>query len=202
MRGEVCVVRWALLAAPICAVVHLGARPAFAEQTQSTSQPFAAVSSSTLTRPANTTTYTANTGWSNSPASYLEFKPACRVAGGQVLIEQIDIYSSANPSKKLAGHLFLFSAVPSAPIADNAPFTLASVDFEHLTGNQQGFPFVLANSQASAAANSGVSLTGTSYRAQCSSDAAAIYGLVQVTNAYAPAKAEVLTVRIHTLGLN
>ena len=201
MRGTAFVARQALLAALLGTIISSG-QLALAQQSQQAISPFAAVSSSTLTRPANTTTYTQNTGWNNSPASYLGFTSVCPVPGSQVLIPQIDIYSSANPSKKLEGQLFLFSAVPSTPIPDNSPFRIASVDFEHLTGNQQGFPYTLANSQASGAANSGVSLVGTNSRAQCASGATAIYGMVEVMNAYVPAKTEVLTVRIYTVEVN
>ncbi len=167
--------------------------------------PFAGAPTSSLARASNTTTYTTGTGWNNATSGasgYFTFSSACRVNGGQVLIPQIDIWSSANPTAKLAGVLYLFDAPIGTLVNDNATFTLAPSDFANLTGNQQGFPFALLNNQTSGASNSGVSLTGDTYHAQCASGATTIYGMVEVFNAYVPASAEVLHVTLHTLGAN
>lgn len=166
---------------------------------------FAATPTASVTRPANTTTYTANTGWCNltaACATVFTFTSACRVNGEAVLIPEIDIWSSANQSTKLQGVLYLFSAAIGTVINDNATFTIAAADFANLTGNQQGFAFTLGNSQASGAANSGISLTGTTYHAQCFAGSTQIVGMVQVVNAYVPVSAEVLHVTLHTVGLN
>ena len=167
--------------------------------------PFAATSTSSLTRPSNTTTYTAGTGWNNATSSatgYFTFSSACRVNGGQVLIPQIDIWSSANPTTKLVGVVYLFDATIGTLVNDNAAFMIAPSDFANLTGNQQGLFFALLNSQASGASNSGLSLTGVNYRAQCASGTTTIYGMVEVLNAYAPASGEALHVTLHTVGAN
>ena len=167
--------------------------------------PFAATSTSSLTRPSNTTTYTAGTGWNNATSSatgYFTFSSACRVNGGQVLIPQIDIWSSANPTTKLVGVVYLFDATIGTLGNDDAAFMIAPSDFANLTGNQQGLFFALLNSQASGASNSGLSLTGVNYRAQCASGTTSIYGMVEVLNAYAPASGEALHVTLHTIGAN
>lgn len=167
--------------------------------------PFAATSTSSLTRPSNTTTYTPSAGWNNATSSatgHFTFASACRVNGGQVLIPQIDIWSSANPTVKLGGVLYLFDASIGTLVNDGAPFAITPSDFANLTGNQEGFPFDLYNSQTSGASNSGLSLTGVNYRAQCASGTTTIYGMVQVFNAYVPASGEVLHVTLHTVGAN
>jgi hypothetical protein len=164
--------------------------------------PFAASISSSITRSANTTTYTANTGWNNGTPTFFSFTAACRVNGGQVLIPSIHIWSSANPTLKLTGYLWLFSAVPGTNVADDATFTIASADYANLTGNYGGFAFSLVNDQASGAANSGVSLTGVTYHGKCASGSTTITGMVQVGDAYVPASGEVLTVILDTIGLN
>jgi hypothetical protein len=162
----------------------------------------AAYSTASVTRPANTTTYTANTGWNNGTPTFFSLTGACRGNGGQVLIPRIDIWSSANPSLKLTGVLYLFSAVPGTNVSDNATFTIASADFANLTGSMAGFPFTLSNYQASGAANSSTTLFGTTYQAQCATGTTTITGMVQVTNAYIPTSAEVLHVGIATSGVN
>jgi hypothetical protein len=169
---------------------------------------FGAVSTATVTRPANTTTYTANTGWCGATAAcatVFSFTNACRANGTFVLVPEIDIYSSntTNPvTPKLQGILWLFSATPGTIINDNATFNIATADFANLTGNQQGFPFTLAQAQAAGAVNNGVSLIGTTYHAQCGAGNTTIVGMVQVVNAYVPVSGEVLTIKLHTVGVN
>lgn len=165
---------------------------------------YSAVVSGTITRPSNTTTYTANTAWANatSGATYTVFAPVCRAATGQVLIPSIDIYSSVNATTKLQGIFWLFTDTVGTPVNDNATFNIAAADFAKLTGNVQGFPFTMTSNQASGAANAGISLTGTTYHAACGSGSTAMYGMVQVVNAYVPTSAEILTVKLHVVGLN
>lgn len=160
---------------------------------------------SSITRPANTTTYTANTGWcgaTSACATVFSWSTACRASGTAILIPEVDIYSSANPTLKLQGILWLFSSTPGTVINDDATFNIASADFANLTGGStNGLAFTLASSQASGAANSGVSLTGATYEAHCNGGTT-LYGVVQVVNAYVPASGEVLTVKLRTVGVN
>ena len=172
--------------------------------------PFAANPVASITRSGNTTTYTINTGWNNGTPTFFSFTGACRVNGGQVLIPTINIWSSANPTLKLTGILWLFAGVPGTNVSDNATFTIAAAsgnpstgDFSLLTGSKQGFPFTLGNAQISAgAANSSTTLSGTNYQAKCASGTTTITGMVEVTNAYIPANAEVLSVGLNTIGAN
>ena len=165
--------------------------------------PFAANPVASITRSANTTTYTIDTGWNNGTPTFFSFTSACRVNGGQVLISTINIWSSANPTLKLTGILWLFSAVPGTNVSDNATFTIASADFTNLTGSKQGFPFTLTNAQVNTgAANSSATLSGVTYQGKCASGTTTITGMVEVTNAYVPANAEVLSVGLNTVGAN
>ena len=173
------------------------------EAGDSPTAPFATTSIASLQRYTDASgSYTANTGWNNSnAATYFTFANACRVNGGSVLIPEIDVYSSTNPSTKLQGNLWLFNAVPT-PIADNATFTIASADFANVTGPMQGIAFTLGNSQASGAANSAAAITGTTYAARCAAGTTSIYGEIQVVNAYVKAASETLTVKLRTIGVN
>jgi hypothetical protein len=159
---------------------------------------------SSVVRPANTTTYTANTGWchaTSSCSSVYTFTNACRANGGEIVISGIDLWSSNNPSVKLAGVLYVFNVTPGTVIADNAAFQIASSDFGNLTGSFNGIAFTLGNQQASGAANSGMSLAAN-MPARCASGSTTLYGMVEVTNAYVPASGEVLNINLHTVGVN
>jgi len=156
-----------------------------------------------LTRLANTTTYTVNTAWNSTSPSFFTF-PVCPNFGAVVVIPEIDIFSSANPATKLAGTLWLFNTVPSAPsiIADNANFVLAAADFANLVGGQNGIPFALASGQGAGAANSGVSLSSASLGAPLAVSCGPtnnLFGMVEVTNAYVPVSGEVLTINVKTV---
>lgn len=164
---------------------------------------FAARPVAALTRSANTTTYGVNVGWNNSAAAtFFSFPNACSGNGKQVLVPQIDIWSSANPTLKLQGVLWLFAGVPGTNVADNANFIIQPADFDNLTGPANGIPFALANSQNAAATNTGVSLVGNTYQMQCAPSSTTITGMVQVTLGYTPASGEILKVRLNTAGLN
>lgn len=167
--------------------------------------PFAASPTSSVTRPANTTQYTANTGWCHATSgctSVFTFSGACRANGTQVLIPQIDIWTNdtASSTGYLQGVLWLFNAAPGTVIADDAAFDIAATDFANLA-NMTGIPFTLGSLQ-SAANNAGVSLVGTTYVAQCAPGSTTIDGMVQVVNIYTPTSAEVLNVTLHTEGAN
>lgn len=165
---------------------------------------FSTTVKSTITRPANTTAYTANTAWANatSSATYTTFSAVCDRNGQNVLIPQIDIYVDENPATKLQGILWLFDTIPTDPLEDNATFVLAAADWATATGNVQGFPFTIVNNGASGATFSGISLTGTTYHARCATGATAIYGMVQVVNTYTPTSGEVMTITLKTIGAN
>jgi hypothetical protein len=159
---------------------------------------------SSVARPANTTTYTANTGWchaTSSCSSVFTFANACRANAGEIVISGIDIWSSNNPTVKLAGVLYIFNAALGTVIADDATFQIAASDFGNLTGSFIGIAFTLGSQQASGAANSGMSLAAN-MPARCAPGSTTLYGMVEVTNAYVPASGEVLAINLHTVGVN
>lgn len=165
---------------------------------------YSSIITGSVTRPANTTVYTANTAWANatSGATYTTFSAVCDRNAQQVLIPQIDIMVDEAPATKLQGILWLFSAAPGTPINDNAAFTLSSADFLTATGNVQGFPFTLTAVQSGTNTHSAISLTGVTYHAQCTSASTAITGMVQVVNAYTPTSGEIMTIKLHAIATN
>ncbi len=166
---------------------------------------YAAIVSSDLTRPSNTTTYTANTAWANatSGATYTTFTGVCRANGTIVLIPSIRVIDYANQTIKLSGTLWLFNVAPGTPINDNATFSIASADMANLSGQPVAFSATTVANQASGASGSTVaSMVGTTYEAKCANADANLYGMVQVTNAYVPVSAEKLTITLKVVGAN
>lgn len=166
--------------------------------------PFSASPTSSVTRPANTTTYTANTGWCNTTstcATVFTFANACRVNGGQVAVPSIDLWLSDHQTTALQGILWVFNVTPATVINDNASFNIATADFPNLTGSMSGFAFGMLSPQNSPN-NSGTTISGTIFPMKCAAGSTTLYAMVQVVNAYVPTSAEVLNVTLHTIGTN
>jgi len=150
---------------------------------------YSAVVSSSVTRIANTTTYTALTGWctlASSCVTYFTWTGVCAANGGRILIPQIDIWSSANPTTKLTGNVWILNAAPGTIIQDDVTFTLAAADYANLV-IAGGVAFALTNPGAAASANSGTSLVGQTYMVQCAPGSSNLYGMAEVANAYVSA---------------
>lgn len=166
---------------------------------------FAAVSSASVARPANTIAYTANTAWSTSTSSggYLTFAGACPGGSGRVvLLPAVRIVDFANQSTKLTGTLWLFNAAPAAPIADDATFNVASADLANMVAQPITFAAsVVANQSAGASGSVIAPVTGSTYEILCGASTS-LYGMIQVTNAYAPVSAEQLAVTLQIVGVN
>lgn len=163
----------------------------------------ASVVSANLTRPANTTTYTANTGLANatSGATYLTFSNVCRAAGKVVLVPHLTVIDFANQTTKLSGMIVFFKEPPGTIISDNAAFNLASAD---IANKVLTVPFTVSTVLNSGAGASGIveaQLVGTNYEANCGSSAN-LYAMVEVTNAYVPVSAEQFTFTIKTVAAN
>lgn len=145
-------------------------------------------SSTSYTRPADTTAYAAGDAFSNSTSSpaVLTFTNVVPASGKGAIIASVDVVSSAAPSLPLQGVLHLFDTAPTA-VNDNAAWTVS--DAQMLT-HIAAIPFqcrtIGANSHVHVdCAKAFTSVGGTS-----------IFGLVEVTNAYTPASGEVLSFRL------
>jgi hypothetical protein len=149
----------------------------------------------TVTRPADTTAYAANDALSNSTSAPttggFTLTGLARASGGSGLITDIMIVSSNDPATLLQGELWLFDAA-ATNINDNAAFALSDGDALLLVGV---VPFTLASSQAGSGTNSVYHATNLNIGFTCVGTADLRF-LVKVKNAYTPANAETLTVRV------
>jgi hypothetical protein len=146
----------------------------------------------TITRPADTTTYTAGDVVCN--AATLQIPNVAR--SGSAVIQHATLVSSSNPTLKGDFELWLFSATVAA-VADNAAF--APTDAEMLTFVGM-IPFATADFKA------GLSGADGPGNAMCQSSSLAIpttagtlYAQLVVRNAYVPISAEVLKINLNIL---
>ena len=156
-----------------------------------------------ITRPADTTPYTAGDVVSGDPDLHFTFPKAARIGGGRLtgVISGARITSSANVATKADLELWLFRADVAAR-ADN--LAIAFTDAEMLTriGIIQ-FPtanWFVGLATAGAGGNAGCESMGLGIPYQLAAPAAndtpSMYGQLVVRNAYEPVSAEIFTVEL------
>jgi hypothetical protein len=157
-----------------------------------------ATCSTDVTRPADTTAYSANDAWANStsvPTSGgFTFSNAARKSGGSGIITDAVIVSSNPAGTPLQGEIWIFDQAVTA-INDNAAFSLSDADAKLFVGK---IPFTLA---VDATNNSQAHVTGLNIMITCVGSVDLRY-LVKVKNAYTPISGEVLTVRLKSIYLD
>jgi hypothetical protein len=151
-----------------------------------------------ITRPANTTAYTANDTWADSDsaptAGGATITGACRGSGGTGVLTDIVVVSSNDPATLLQAEIWLFDSAPTA-VNDNAAFALSDSDALKLV---DVIGFTLATTTGGSGTNSYYRSGSLNVGYTCSGSANLRF-LVKVKNAYTPASAEVLTVRFKTI---
>lgn len=149
-----------------------------------------------VTRPANTTAYTAGDNWSSStsaPAT-IDFANVVNAAGNSMLITDLVVVDLANQTVLLQGELWLFNAAPTQ-VNDNSAFTLSNADIEKAIGI---IPFTMGDTGSSAAGASGNTINHVQNLSigYTSILDANLYAMVKVLNAYTPVSAESLVFMI------
>lgn len=148
----------------------------------------------TLTRPSNTTAYTAGDVVGDTGGSAIITFTSAGPSGGFILLQSASLIFSDSvvPSGMGSFRLHMYSAIPTA-IADNAPFDLLSAD----RTNYMGY------ADFSAPLDLGSSLyTQTDYSGRLMKLAAAsttMYGELETRNAYTPVSASTIQVRLNLL---
>lgn len=183
----------------ICVPANPGCTPVTASNPFPTSATFGNISSS-VTRAANTTTYTANTAVCGSATV------VCSINGGGILtfampassgiVAKFELLKSSSTTTNATFNVFLFTALPtvSTTVKDNAAYVGPfAADLPNYVGE--------ATCNGPLATNDGTAQT----RYDCLlsnpnisgalpwSGSSTLYGLTEVTAAYAPASAEVFT---------
>lgn len=141
-------------------------------------------------RPANTTQYGTNEMWADSdsaPTAYLFGE----LAGLSGTIVDAWIVSSNDPATLLQAELWLFDNSTTL-VNDNAAFALSDADAVKGIAH---IPFTLVSSVAGSGTNSVAHVIGVDAAFDCT-NRLGLYMLVKVKNAYTPASAETLTVRL------
>lgn len=164
---------------------------------------YAATATTTITRPADTNAYVANDTWADSTSAPttggFTFTSACRTSGGSGVILSVAVVSSVDPATLLQGEIWIFDSAVTA-VNDNAAFALSDGDALKLIPGGV-IPFTLSSTTGGSGTNSYYTSGALNIGYTCSGSANLRY-LVKVKNAYTPASAEALTVRLNAVGTN
>lgn len=149
-----------------------------------------------ITRPANTTAYTANTALADSTsaptAGGFTLTSACRASGGFGTITDVTLSSSGKTNYQ--GSIFVFNQAATA-INDDAAFTISTSDVLHLV---TVIPFSIGPGYLTNGATA-VGFTSAINVGYTCSGSANLRFLVEITNTPTPVSAEVLGLMAHVV---
>jgi hypothetical protein len=148
----------------------------------------------TITRPSNTTAYTAGDVVGDTGGSAIISLTAAGPAAGFLLIQSVSLVFSDStvPSGMGAFRLHLYSATPTA-IADNAPFDLVSGE----RTNYMGYIDLPTPQDFGSTLYTQVDYPGRLIK--LASASTSLFAELETRGAYTPASASTIAVRINTL---
>lgn len=148
----------------------------------------------TITRPSNTTAYTAGDVVGDTSGSAILSLTAAGASGGYVILQSVSlVFSDASvPSGMGAFRLHLYSASPTA-IADNAAFDLLSAD----RANYMGYVDISTPQDFGSSLYAQVDYPGRLIKLGTASTT--LFAELETRGAYTPASASTVQVRINLL---
>lgn len=148
----------------------------------------------TITRPSNTTAYTANDVVGDTGGSAIIALSGFGPSGGFVLIQSMSLVFSDSvvPAGMGAFRIHLYSASPTA-IADNAPFDLLSAD----RASYMGYVELSTPQDLGSTLYTQVDYPGRLVKLAAASTTC--YAQLETRGAYTPVSASTVTLRVNTL---
>jgi hypothetical protein len=148
----------------------------------------------TITRPSNTTAYTAGDVVGDTGGSAIISLTAAGPSGGFVLIQSLSLVLSDStvPSGMGAFRVHLYSASPTA-IADNAPFDLVSGE----RASYLGFVDLAAPQDLGSTIYTQVDYPGRLVKLAAASTS--LFAEIETRGAYTPVSASTVELRVNTL---
>ena len=148
----------------------------------------------TVTRPSNTTAYTAGDVVGDTSGSAVITLPSIGASGGYVLIQSVRLMigDSSVPSGMGAFRLHLYTAAPTAT-ADNSPFDLMSGD----VANYAGYIDLPAPQDMGSTIFTQTDYCGTAIKLATGSTS--LFAELETRNAYTPTSASAYNLRVMTL---
>jgi hypothetical protein len=148
----------------------------------------------TITRPSNTTAYTAGDVVGSTSGSAIITLPSIGPSGGYVLLQSVRLLigSTSVPSGMGAFRLHLYTATPNA-IADNSPFDLMSSE----VANYAGYIDLPAPQDLGSTLFTQADYCGTAIKLATASTS--LFAELETRGAFTPASATLFDLRVMTL---
>lgn len=148
----------------------------------------------TITRPSNTTAYTAGDVVGSTSGSAIITLPSIGPSGGYVLFQSVRLLigSTSVPSGMAAFRLHLYTATPTA-IVDNSPFDLLSGE----VANYAGYIDLPAPQDLGSTLFTQADYCGTAIKLATASTS--LFAELETRGAFTPASATVFDLRVMTL---
>jgi hypothetical protein len=155
------------------------------------------MSSTSHTRPNDTTAYTALDVVGTSPATNLTFTNVYPITGANIIINRVElrIDVATIPSGLTFFRLHLYDAEPTA-LADNVTFNVISADRSKYLG------FIDINNTVNDFGDTlYVDMKGVNCQVKLATGSTTLYGVLQTVGAFTPTAQCVKAIKLHTLGV-
>lgn len=159
------------------------------------------IAAAVMTRPADTTAYTAGDLVANSVTSGsvvpLSFPGLASIAGNAVAVTGAKISKSTTTLTNASFRLHLFNVLPVNSVGDNAPFDTSGALGVSTAAGYVGYINVTMDISGTAASSGrGTPSSPASDKIISAPATGGLWGLLEVTAAYAPGNAETFTVSL------
>lgn len=149
-----------------------------------------------ITRPSNTTAYTAGDVIGTAALSMLTLDAMARSAGGKGMIADLYVIDSANQATKPTLEVWLFkAALEGAAVVDNAAFAPTDADLANLVGVVTLDTSFVGNATAGAGGNCVLRPSIPPLLPfACAANSDDLHAYIVVRNAYTPVADEIFTI--------
>lgn len=153
-------------------------------------------SGASMTRPNDTTAYTAGDVCGTSPATNITFAGCSTIEGGHIIIMGVNLEVDVNavPSGMSGFRLHLYDSAPTA-IADNTAYNLPSGDRTKYLGN------IPIDSPSDLGDTLWVEMNNVNKKVKLASGSSTLYGILETLGAYTPTAQAVKKVTLQIVGV-
>lgn len=147
-------------------------------------------------RPANVTAYAVGQTISESTTAGTVWTfPWSRAPGLGGILQDASLIMGTAPSVKLDAQLWLFDTAPATTLNDAAAWAPTAAEMQKLL---TVLSFVASGAKV-AGTNTEIELPGLARSIACAAASSSIYGVLTANNAYVPASAETVTIRLRQI---
>lgn len=161
-----------------------------------TGNAYSAESSATITRPSNTTDYTAGDVIAATPTAVATFSGVSTDTGANIIIlgASLEVDVNAVPSGMTGFRLHLYNASPTA-IDDNSAYSLPAGDRAKYLGS------IIFDTPIDIGDTLFVRMNNVNFKTKLASGSTSLYGILETRGAFKPSSGCVKKITLHSVGV-